>query len=333
MFVKKLSLPLEIQKTEILHKWLPEQHPKKPEVEKDLVRMMRGYKGEKAMTYYLDFLPNKDFYIFHNLRLPSGKYYFQLDYLILTRHYITILECKNFYGTLIFDEAFKQLIRVANNQEEGFQDPISQAKWHKKQLQAWLEMHGFPPIPIDYLVVISDPSTIIKAVTNSPETRRHVVHSQIFLERMEELVKGFRSEVLDDKILRKLSKQLLKSHPPNDVNLLRKYGLKEFELLTGVQCPLCGKLPMKRVHGSWVCPSCHKRDKNAHLIALHDYFLLIDSSITNKKFRDFAGISSIDTASRLLTSTELPFSGEKKNRIYHKPQNIDFLKDFTSKTW
>lgn len=332
MFVKELSLPLEIQKTQILCKWLPEEHPIRPQVERYLSSLLRGYKGEKAMTYYLDFLPNKDFYIFHNLRLPSGKYHFQLDYLILTKQYALILECKNFYGTLIFDEAFKQLIRVVNDQEECFQDPISQAKWHKKQLHAWLQSHGFPPIPIDYLVVIGDPSTIIKALPNSPETKRHVVHSQVFLERMEELVGGYKKEVFEDKVVRKLSKQLLKSHTPNDINLFRKYGIRTLELFTGVQCPECGKIPMKRGHGSWVCPSCHKKDKDAHLLALRDYFLLIDSSITNRQFRDFAGGCSKDTASRLLTRAQLPFSGENKSRIYHRPQNIDFLKSFGGKT-
>lgn len=102
MFIKEFSLPLEIQKTQILCKWLPEEHPRRLQVENDLSRLLRGYKGEKAMTYYLDFLPNKDFYIFHNLRLPSGKYFFQIDYLILTKQYALILECKNFYGTLFY---------------------------------------------------------------------------------------------------------------------------------------------------------------------------------------------------------------------------------------
>ncbi len=327
MYIKPLSLPEEIRQLQALLGRLPEEHEKRPLIEKDLAKQLRGFKGEKALAYYLDFLPEKDFYIFHNLRLPTGKYHFQLDFLILTARYIFIPECKNFFGTLVFDEPFKQLIRVMNNEEEGFQDPVSQAKWHKKQLQDWRGLNHFPSdVPIGFLVVISDPATIIKAVPNSPETRRHVVHAQVFLERMHELMKGCKREVFDHKALRKLSKKLLNSHVPNNTNLLGKYNLSVSELTRGVQCPECGRFPMKRKHGTWECPYCHTKDKNAHIHALYDYFLLVNSSITNKKFRDFAGIGSEDTATRLLTKAKLPFSGENRHRIYFKPKNMEILR-------
>src|SRR5690606_7036726 len=96
----------------------------------------------------------------------------------------------------------------------------------------------------------------------------------------------------DKKTLRKLCKKLLISHTPKNTNLLAKYDLSVSELKRGVQCPECGKFPMKRKHGTWFCPFCHIKDKNAHIQALYDYFLLVDSSITNKKFREFVGIGS-----------------------------------------
>lgn len=323
MYIKKPAKPEDIPRLEALLRRLPDEHPQRPLIEKDLAKQLRGWQGEKAVSYYLDFLPEKEYLIFHHLRLPSGKYHFQMDFLVLTTRFALILECKNFFGTLVFDEPFNQLIRVVDDVEEGFQDPISQAKWHKRQLQQWLEDHGFPALPIDFLVVISEPSTIIKAATHSPETKRHVVHAQALLERMMRVTKRYQEDVLDDKTLRKLCKWLLKSHAPKHTNVLEKYHVSETELLKGVQCPECGKLPMKRVHGGWECPFCHKKDKNAHLGALRDYFLLIDSSVTNKKFRDFVGCGSLDTTKRLLAELELPFLGDKKGRIYLKPKNLD----------
>lgn len=331
MYVKEFSLPEEIPRLEALLRRLPEEHPQRTLIEKDLAKQLRGWQGEKAVTYYLDFLPEKEFFIFHNLRLPTGKYFFQMDFLILSACYALILECKNFYGTLFFDEPFKQLIRVVDDQEEGFEDPISQAKWNKKQLQEWLEVHRFPAVPIDFLIVIGDPATIIKAAPHSPETKRHVVHARVLLERMNELMKGCRKEVLDKKTLRKLCKLLLRSHTPKHTNVLKKYSLSEEDLLKGVRCSGCGKLPMKRVHGGWECPYCHKKDKNAHLDALRDYFLLVDSSITNKKFREFVGCGSMDTAKRLLAELKFPFSGNNKGRIYLKPENLDILISFKKK--
>lgn len=326
MIVKEISLPLRIQKVEALSKRLKEDHPKGPDIQQDLINLLSGYKGEKALAYYLDFLPDKGYYIFHNLRLPSGKYYFQIDYLVMTTHFAIVLECKNFFGSLFFDEAFKQLIRTANGQEEAFPDPVSQAKWHKEQLRVWLKEHHFPNIPIEYLIIISNPATILKTNSNSAEIKKHVVHSQIFLERFRELGSKFRQEVTAEKGLRKLSKLLLKSHTPEDGDVLKKYGLASSDIVTGVRCPSCSHVPMIRAYGTWVCPSCQKKEKNAHLSALHDYFLLIDSTITNKQFRDFVQLSSDDVAKRLLTRLNLPISGANKDRKYHKPKDTNYLK-------
>jgi len=55
---------------------------------------------------------------------------------------------------------------------------------------------------------------------------------------------------------------------------------------------------------------------DAHVEALKDYFLLFDLKITNREFREFAQIKSIDTAKRLLLSANLYYSGEKKSRYY-----------------
>ena len=67
MYIKPVSLPEEIRQLQALLGRLPEEHEKSPLIEKDLAKQLRGFKGEKALAYYLDFLPEKDFYIFHNL--------------------------------------------------------------------------------------------------------------------------------------------------------------------------------------------------------------------------------------------------------------------------
>lgn len=317
MNIKTLSIPIQVPKLESLLPRVHLAHPKTANMQADLTRYLRGYRGEKAVSYYLDFLSDKENYIFHSLRLPSGKYFFQIDYLVLTVRYALILECKNFFGTLYFDEDFKQLIRIANEKEEGFQDPISQAKWHLHQLHSFLMSHNIT-LPIDYFVVIGDPSTIVKTSPKNKVALNKVVHGHSLLEKIAEVDRYYKEEIFDMKDLRRVSKLLLKSHTQENFDVLGRYGLKENEILAGVRCPRCGQISMIRVSRTWLCGGCGLNDKNAHVSAIEDYFRLFGDSITNRQFRDFVGLESKDTAKRLLSALNLPFTGTNKGRKYHK---------------
>ncbi|WP_080844084.1 NERD domain-containing protein [Cytobacillus gottheilii] len=318
MIVKERSIPARIFSLEVLSERLLISHPKVPLIQQDLMKVSAGYKGEKAVSYYLDFLPPNDTFIFHSPRLPSGKHYFQIDYLILTQRFALILECKNFYGTLYFDQSFNQLIRTANDKEEGFQDPISQAKWQQQQLRQWLYNNNIQ-LPIEFFVVISNPSTILKTNPQNQHALKKVIHGHSLLEKIEEVNQRYKIEHLDMTRIRKLNKQLLKSHTPDSFNALDRYGIRPEEIITGVRCPNCGHLPMMRAKRTWLCPKCGAKDRQAHVKALQDYFYLMGSSITNKQFRDFVHLESEDTAQKMLKTLNLSHSGEYKARIYHKP--------------
>nr|WP_019152501.1 nuclease-related domain-containing protein [Robertmurraya massiliosenegalensis] len=316
MYLKELSKPIRATFLEKLQQRLLENHPKTLEIQQDLIRILAGYKGEKAVSYYLDFLPDKDFFIFHSLRLPSKNHFFQIDFLLLTSRFALILECKNFFGTLYFDESFKQLIRTANDKEEGFQDPLSQAKWHQQQLTNWLRSNGFN-LPVDYYVVISNPSTIIKTSPQNKQALNKVVHGHSLLERIDEVNHTCKNPLYDEKTTRKISRLLLKRTTQESFDLLKKYGIKEEELLTGVRCPACGNIRMIHHYGTWKCPKCQLKCKDAHLESLKDYSFLVKPTITNQEFRKFFHIHSPDVVNYLLKSMNLPHSGSTKGRVYY----------------
>jgi hypothetical protein len=76
---------------------------------------------------------------------------------------------------------------------------------------------------------------------------------------------------------------------------------------------------MKRVFSKWICPHCQSSSKDAHIQAIHDYFFLISSTISNKQCRDFLHLASEMTAYRLLSEMNLPHNGITKGRIYFSP--------------
>lgn len=148
-----------------------------------------------------------------------------------------------------------------------------------------------------------------------------VFHSYNLNERYEGLVAKYPTEIVDKKQLQKLCKLLLKSHTPDNRNILEKYSLELSDLTTGVQCPACQKFSMIRKR-TWICPHCQHSDSNAHEKALKDYFLLVKPETKNREFRDFMHISNVYASSKMLTRLNLPFTGENKGRIYSGEEYI-----------
>lgn len=295
------------------------------EISSELARRLAGFKGEQSLMYYLHQLPEKEYFIFHNLRLQLGDFYFQMDFLILTTRFALILETKNIVGTLFFDSEFGQLIRLKDGEENGFQDPITQVRRQQEMLRKWISKHGGWLIPVEYFVVVSNPSSIIRTNPGKAHLFRQVIHGDKLPNRISNLSLKFTSEVLDQREVKKLSRLLLKAHKPQEFDVLGRFGLCEADIIRGVRCGSCGKLGMERRYGHWCCLSCGHKDADAHVTALKDYFYLVKQTITNKEFRKFTLLESPDVALRLLNKLNLTHTGKNKDRVYHAPAKIELL--------
>ncbi|MED2971128.1 nuclease-related domain-containing protein [Fictibacillus sp. B-59209] len=312
MIIKERKMPLIIRKLNALLRRLPQHHPQRKDIEASFAKYMAGYRGEESIDYVLGFLPEKEYYILHDVRLSDGVRYFQIDTLIVSSKFILLLEIKNISGTLVFDQTFNQLIRITDEKEEAFPDPILQIQRHEQQFRAWLHQHHFHQIPIESLVI-----TLIKnSRDNQAEHLEMVIHSGKLSKKVNDFERLYLSPILTDKLIKKLLRQMSKKHTPLSIDLLQRFDIKTDELLTGVHCPDCGYLPMKRMQAKWICPKCLKTSKDAHLMALVDYELLLGSTINNCQFRQFLLISSSSIAHKMLCSMNLPVSGSFKDKIY-----------------
>ncbi len=140
MIMKERGIPLAIQTLEALARRLPLYHPSYEIIKSNKA----GLRGEQSLDYYLQELDQESFGIFHDIRLTTSNYPFQMDTLILTNHFALIIEVKNISGTLHFDQKFNQLIRVSQDgREKGFPDPFSQVSQQQKRLQDWLNKESF----------------------------------------------------------------------------------------------------------------------------------------------------------------------------------------------
>src|SRR5690625_1966596 len=120
-----------------------------------------------------------------------------MDTLILCEKFILNLEVKNWSGTILFGENGQVTRTDDANKEEGFPNPTPQAKLQQHRLQNWLNNHGQSHIPIDFFVVISFPSTIIKSISPENPIPEKVVHNNQLFFRVESLEPVYTSKQVE----------------------------------------------------------------------------------------------------------------------------------------
>ena len=327
---KELEIPLRIRKLEAELKRLPESHPKYQEINDEFGRRMSGYRGEQSLKYYLSFLKEKNYFIFHNLRLPdiSGEHFFEIDLLLTSPTYQLIIDAKHYRGELYFDGKFDQLIQTYKDTKKSYHCPVAQINRHQLQLKRLLETFKLPSPPIETLVAFTNPNAIIDASKDFKHFHK-VIKSPSFLSKIDLFEKRNKQEILDKKQLQKLSKLLLKKHTPHDHDILAQFGIKEHELIKGVRCPKCNKIPMERTPRSWRCTKCNYTSKTAYLNSLVDYSLLIGNTITNQQLRDFLKLPTRSGAKTIFKSLNLEYRGDLKARVYIIPDDFEkILKEF-----
>lgn len=315
MIVKPLKPPLELLQLEALNERLPVNHPLKERIEEKSRNVRAGYKGEQDLVFYLQFLPEEKYHIFHHLRIEDRYGAFQIDLLLLSSNFFLIVEVKNVRSHVIFDD-MGQVFRIEDEKEFAFQHPVQQVNLQHLRLLRWLKTHHLPPIPIEKIVVYTNPSVLLKNHTNKKELPKLVMRKDSFLEKIQEFEKMYTTNKLSEKQLVEISFQLLVANIEKKDAILRKYNISYEELRKGVICPTCGQAPMIRKGGKWNCLYCGANSKNAHRTALAHYGLLVNEYINNREARDFLQLDSRHIVKKLLEKERLEKIGSRSGTRY-----------------
>lgn len=312
LFAKECLLPLRIQKYEALDPRLIPNHPIRSTLLTEHNNWMAGYKGEKSLDFYLSMLPEEKYLIFHNLRILLGKYFFQIDILLLSAAFGLVLEVKNRTGEYHFQKHLNQ----TTLKNKRIRNPVLQARVQAIKLNMWLQKYHLPAFPIQYFFVNSNENATIRIEHGNEQILRYISNSEGLLEKISQTANSNKKEILDPKELRKIKRLLLTNDTPENLDILHHFHLSQQEILPGVFCPDCNHLPIIYTNGTWVCPKCQSKSKTAHHPAVNDYFLLIKPTITNAELRQFLHIPSPRSANNLLGHMNLTASGTYKGRVY-----------------
>ncbi|MDN3018020.1 nuclease-related domain-containing protein [Paenibacillus sp. BSR1-1] len=321
LFAKKCEISERIQKFEALEPRISPNHPIRPTLLKEYKNWLAGYKGEKSLEFHLSMLPDKKYLIFHNIRLLFGKYFFQIDFLILAAAFALEIEVKNRTGEYFFEKYLNQTTLKVSGTHERIKNPVLQARLQAMKLKKWLQKHNFPEIPILHIFVNSNGKASITAERGNEQILRYICNSEGLLEKISQLANCNKNEILNTKELRRVKRLLLTGHTPENFDIISSFHLTYKDIVTGVQCPKCLFLPMDYTYGSWICPNCQCKSKTAHIKAIYDYFLLYKPSITNSELREFLHIESPTSANRILRKLDFTSTGTKKGTIYFLPRH------------
>lgn len=279
-------------------------------------RLKVGHEGEFRVDREWFEMPylNEHFLLFNYEIENEFGFSHQIDTLLLTKHFLLVLEVKNIVGRIDYEEHKHQFIRTKlNGSEDILTNPIDQLRRHEELLERLLLKMKYS-LPIEKAVVMANPSTVIGNVPKSPPIF-HASGLRTFVKRC--LMRH--PSVLTTNQLEKLAKYFLSKVVSRKVHL----NISTERIRKGVLCEECSfKVVMTYHQGFWHCPKCGHRSKRALLIALNDYRLLISDKITNREFRDFFNVESLFAASKILTRLNLEARGNNRGRFYIIPEDI-----------
>ena len=314
---KEKQKPVYLLKLEAALRRVVPNFVRRGEIVDELGRTAAGYRGERSIGYDLNYIDEKKYSIFNAKRLPGVGSFFQLDNLLASSQFLLIPEVKNMSGELYFDKHFNQLVQLKDGERYVYPDPIEQVERQKEELMIWLAKGRFPDIPIETLVVFTNPHAYIKASPDYTAAFEKVIRSIKLPYKIRQFEGKYIRDVFSNKDLRRLARWLERDHTPYNPDILQKFGIRRADIMKGVHCPKCFKFAMNRGRNIWTCPHCHFSSEFAHIPSINDYFLLIGETITNRELREFLQVESRHVASNVLTSLGVPHSGGGRHRKYH----------------
>lgn len=110
-----------------------------PLIRKKIMRLYKGWIGEKKTAFYLWLSLNSKVYRrFHDIIIPSGNGTIQIDHLLVSPYGLFIVETKNKKGWIFGSEGQKKWTQSLYGNNYSFQNPIRQTYRQKKIISDFL---------------------------------------------------------------------------------------------------------------------------------------------------------------------------------------------------
>lgn len=193
-----------------------------------------GLKGENSVLFELQnsFLP---LHILHDVRIIHNDLKAQVDFVILTRKFLLLIEVKNYYGNILVNEKDEFIRQVYKGNklafQEGFYSPVRQVERQVDVFESYMkDMGAVTRTPIKSVVVFTNNRTVI----NTKKASKHVKEKILRVDRLvgyikQELKKDSPVYFMDNR-MKEMSDYIKASHVElidNDTDVVEQKLLEE----------------------------------------------------------------------------------------------------------
>ncbi|MGL4791335.1 MAG: nuclease-related domain-containing protein, partial [Anaerotignaceae bacterium] len=233
-------------------------------LEEEIRNVEYGIAGEKTVRYELE-NSHMPMFVLHDLYFEHKGLTAQIDYLIITRKYNFVVECKNLYGDIEINNK-GDFIRTINYGKgvikEGIYSPITQNRRHLELLKEirkgaknnfisklFFEKHFYSNYRS--VVVLSNPKTILRDNYARNEINEQVIKADQLVEYIRKINSDPKKELISEKAMEDLAYFFLDRHKEEAVDYVEK-------LKKDLKIPIVKKtkMPSKKKSKEPICNKC-----------------------------------------------------------------------------
>ena len=237
-------------------------------IEREIKLVEAGIFGEQQIRFELanSHIP---MYILHDLYLVHNGLSAQIDYLVITKRHIYVIECKNLYGNIEIDNKgnfIRSFSYGKKTVKEGIYSPITQNNRHLELIRA-IRMEEKTNIITKALfekgfeknyrsiVVLANPKTVLNDKYAKKEIKSLVIRADQLVEYIKSMDKKDDTENMSEKQMEALANFFMDKNQNNPVDYISKYRemLKISEMKADIALDTKENAEGKDVP---VCPKC-----------------------------------------------------------------------------
>ena len=207
----------------------------KIQIEQDIKYISYGIKGEEQIAFELK-NSHMPMYVLHDLYLEYEDLSAQIDYLIITRKGIFVIECKNLWGDITVNNNgdFVRSMNLGGKVvKEGIYSPITQNKRHLEIIKkvrgqdkgaltrVFFEKYFYEMY--HSIVVLANPKTILNTKYAPKEIKDQVIRADQLIEYIKKVNTKINATPSNDKEMKALAEYFLSKHKVKEITYHKKY--------------------------------------------------------------------------------------------------------------
>lgn len=234
----------------------------KDKIDKDIRLLELGLQGEKEIAFELK-NANIGMYVLHDITLTFEDLKAQIDYVIVTKGSVYLIECKNLIGNITVDnkgQFSREFVVNGKKIKEGIYSPYTQAQRHKEIIKKrWLSKTNKFMVSIQEkyfdnywykpLVVLSNSKSILNTKYAPREIKNNTIRVDQLIDYIKNDIANYDRDLYSSKkTMEEIAQSFLENNVFEFVSIADKYKdeIGNEEVVNDDICPSCGGKLVKR---------------------------------------------------------------------------------------